>query len=73
MEMVTSERAWKKMGNDDDYYLLKRSWFIICQFLEYSIVIQDFYRFYYIKSYYKIMAIIHCAIQYVLIAYIFYT
>ena len=43
------------------------------QFHVYSILIQYFYRSYSIKSYYKIMAIIPCAIQYILVAYLFYT
>ena len=37
----------------------------------YSIVIQYFYRLYSIQSYYKIMAIIPCAVFFV--AYLFYT
>ena len=36
-------------------------------------VIQYFHRLYDIKSYYKIMAIISCAVQYILVSYIFYT
>ena len=35
----------------------------------YSTVIQSFYRLYSIKSYYKIMAIISCALQYVLVPF----
>ena len=38
----------------------------MCQFLVYSIVIQYFCRLYSIIGYYKIMAIIPCAIQYIL-------
>ena len=38
-----------------------------------SIVIQYFYRLSSIKSYYKIIAIIPYAVQYILVAYLFYT
>ena len=37
----------------------------------YSLVIQYFYRLYSTKSYYNIMAIISCAIQYILVAFLF--
>ena len=36
-------------------------------------MIQHFYRLYSIKAYYKMMALIPCAIQYILVAYLFYT
>lgn len=36
-------------------------------------MIQHFYRLYSIKAYYKTMALIPCAIQYILVAYLFYT
>ena len=35
-------------------------------------VIQYFYRLYAIESYYKIVAIFPCVVQYILIAYLFY-
>ena len=35
-------------------------------------MIQHFYRLYSIKAYYKTMALIPCAIQYILVAYLFY-
>ena len=38
----------------------------------YSTVIQYFCRLYSIIGYYKIMGIIPCAIQYILVAYLFY-
>ena len=38
-----------------------------------SIVIQHFYRLYAIKSYYKIMDVFLCAVQYVLVALVFHT
>ena len=37
-----------------------------------SIVIQCLYILYYIRSYYKIMAIIPCAVQHILVACLFY-
>ena len=36
-------------------------------------MIQYLYRLYSIKNYYKIMAIIPCAVQRILFAYLFYT
>ena len=42
-------------------------------FQVYSIVIQHFYRLCAIKSYYKIMAVFLCAVQYVLVAVVFHT
>ena len=36
-------------------------------------MIQYFYKLYFIESYYKIMAIIPCAIQYIFVADLFYT
>ena len=41
--------------------------------IHFSIVIQHFYRLYAVKSYYKIMAIFLYAIQYILVAFVFYT
>ena len=38
----------------------------------YNIVIQYFYRLYSIKSFYRIMTTIPCAIQCILVAYLFY-
>ena len=46
---------------------------VLYYFQVYSIVIQCFYRLYSIKSYYRIIAINPCAIQYILVAYLFYT
>ena len=37
----------------------------------YSLVIQYFYRLYSTESYYNIMAIISCAVQYILVAFLF--
>ena len=38
----------------------------------YNLVMQYIYRLYSIKSYYKIMVIIPCALRYLLVAYLFY-
>ena len=46
---------------------------ILHSFEAYTIVIQYFYRFYPIKHYYKIMTIIPCVVQYILVTYLFYT
>ena len=54
-------------------FLLKYSCFtIVYQYQVYSVVIQQFKGLYSIKSYYKIMAIISCAVQYNLV-YVSYT
>ena len=55
------------------FILLNYNWLTICKFHVYSIAIQNFYRLYSTKCYYKIMAIIPCVIHYILVAYVFYT
>ena len=50
---------------------MKYSWFTIFYFQVYSTVIQYFCRVCNL-DYYKIMDIISCAVQYVLVAYLFY-
>ena len=57
------------------FFQLKYSclFIILYQFQACNVVSQHFYRLCSIKSYYKIMAIIPCAIQNILIAYLFYT
>ena len=55
-------------------FLLKQSSStMLYQFQVYGIVILYFCRLYPIINYYKIMSIIPCAIQYILVAYLFYT
>ena len=72
LENHMDERTWQAI-----LHRVAKSWTqlkrLTMQTCMYSIVIQYFYAVYFIKCYYKIMAIISCALQCVFIAYLFCT